>query len=307
MAPLVWLITGCSSGFGAQFVHSALARGDKVIATGRNAATKLKHLDGTGAAIVDLDVSLPEAEVKNIVDKAAKIHGRIDVLVNNAGYGFFGAIEETRRLFDVNVFGALAVTRAVLPHMRAQQSGTIAFVGSMYAWWTPGMVTAYGAAKGALKAIVDGLAAEVRPFNIRTIDFEPGFFQTPLTDGANLAQYASAAPPLDAYADQRAAMVAVAAAHDGNERGDVGKGVELMVDVIRGEGRASGRSMPLRLPIGEDAVKVVEATCHNMLKVVDAWREEVVGTTDRDEFESDKGIESIVTVPDIKLWTYLPW
>lgn len=77
-------------------MHSALARGDKVIATGRNAATKLKLFEGTGAAIVDLDVTQPEAEVKKIVDEAAKIYGRIDVLVNNAGYGLFGAVEETR-------------------------------------------------------------------------------------------------------------------------------------------------------------------------------------------------------------------
>lgn len=98
MDPLVWLITGCSSGFGAQFVHSALARGDKVIATGRDVAAKLKHFEGTGAAIVDLDVSLPEADIKKIIDEAAKIYGRIDVLVNNAGYGLFGSIEETRRV-----------------------------------------------------------------------------------------------------------------------------------------------------------------------------------------------------------------
>ncbi|KAK4097866.1 NAD(P)-binding protein [Parathielavia hyrcaniae] len=306
MAPLVWLITGCSSGFGAQFVHSALARGDKVIATGRNAATKLAHLDGTGAAVVDLDVTLPEEEIKTIVDNAAKIYGRIDVLVNNAGHGFFGASEETsnedyRELFDVVVFGALSVTRAVLPYMRAQQSGTIAFAGSMYAWWAPGMLTTYGAAKGALKAIADGLAAEVRPFNIRTIDFEPGYFQTGLTDGAKLAQYASAAPPLDAYAGYRAAMHAMAAAHVGSERGDARKGVELMVDVVRGEGPASGRAVPVRLPIGEDAVRVVEATCRNMLKVVEAWRGDVVGMTDRGEFVSDEGMAPIVTVPDVVL------
>ena len=98
MAPLVWLITGCSSGFGAEFVHSALARGDKVIATGRNSATKLKQFEGTGAAIVDLDVTLPEAEVKKTIDGAVKIHGRIDVLVNNAGYGLFGCVEETRQV-----------------------------------------------------------------------------------------------------------------------------------------------------------------------------------------------------------------
>ncbi|KAK4032345.1 hypothetical protein C8A01DRAFT_50851 [Parachaetomium inaequale] len=296
MAPLVWLITGCSSGFGAQFVHSALARGDKVIATGRNAATKLKHFDGTGAAIVDLDVSLPEADVKKIVDEAAKIYGRIDVLVNNAGYGIN---EDYRNLFNVNVFGALSVTRAVLPYMRAQQSGTIAFVGSMYAWWAPAMVSVYGAAKGALRAIVDALAAEVAPFNIRTVDFEPGYFQTPLTDLAKLAQYTSTAQSLDAYAGHRAGMAVLAKALDGNERGDVQKGVELMVDVIRGEGRASGRKVPLRLPIGDDAVRVIEGTCHNMLKVIDVWRSDVVGTTDREEFKGEEGFEAVVTVPDV--------
>ncbi|KAK3301878.1 uncharacterized protein B0T15DRAFT_544913 [Chaetomium strumarium] len=306
MAPLVWLITGCSSGFGAQFVHSALARGDKVIATGRNAATKLKHLEGTGASIVDLDVTLPEDDVKEIVDRAVKIHGRIDVLVNNAGYGVFGAMEETsnedyKKLFNVNVFGALSVTRAVLPYMRAQQSGTVAFVGSMYAWWTPGMVSVYGAAKGALRAIVDSLAAELAPFNIRTIDFEPGYFQTPLTDVAKLSQYASTKPPMDAYAAHRAAIVAVSEVMDGNERGDVKKGVELMVDVIRGEGCASGRKLPPRLPIGYDAVKVIEGACSNILKVIDVWRSDIVGTTDRDEFKGGDLIESVSTVPEVEL------
>ncbi|KAH6649425.1 hypothetical protein F5144DRAFT_634862 [Chaetomium tenue] len=297
MAPLVWLITGCSSGFGAQFVHSALARGDKVIATGRNAATKLKQFEGTGAAIVDLDVSLPEADVRKIIDEAAKIYGRIDVLVNNAGYGLN---EDYQELFNVNFFGALSVTRAVLPYMRAQQSGTIAFVGSMYAWWAPTMVSVYGAAKGALKAIVDGLAAELAPFNIRTIDFEPGFFHTQLTDLSKLLENASTAPPLDAYAGHRAAMASVAGAMAGNERGDAKKGVELMVDVIRGEGRASGKQIPPRLPIGDDAVRVVEGTCRNMLKIIEEWRGDVVGTTDRDEFKGEvPGIEAILTVPDV--------
>lgn len=151
------------------------------------------------------------------------------------------------------------------------------------------------------QAIVDGLAVELAPFNIRTIDFEPGFFQTRITDVAKLAEYASITPPLDAYAGHRAAMVAVAKAMDGNERGDVRKGVELMVDVIRGEGCASGRKIPPRLPIGDDAVRVIEGTCNNMLKVIDAWRSDVVGTTDRDEFEGEKGIEPIVAVPDVQL------
>ncbi|KAK4247848.1 hypothetical protein C7999DRAFT_40838 [Corynascus novoguineensis] len=298
MAPLVWLITGCSSGFGAQLVHSAVARGDKVIETGRNAATKLKHLEGTGAAIVDLDVSLPEADVKRIVDEAVKIYGKIDVLVNNAGYGIN---DDYRKLFNVNVFGALSVTRAVLPYMRAQQSGTIAFVGSMYAWWAPALLSVYGAAKGALRAIAESLAAEVAPFNIRAIDFEPGFFKTPLTDMAKIAQYAPTAQPVDAYAGHRAAMGGLAQALIGNERGDVKKGVELMVDVIRGEGSASGRKIPQRLPIGEDAVRVVEGTCKNALKVIDVWRDDVVGTTDRDGFEGEKDYEAIVKGPDAQV------
>ncbi|KAH6620863.1 hypothetical protein B0J18DRAFT_430905 [Chaetomium sp. MPI-SDFR-AT-0129] len=305
MAPLVWLITGCSSGFGEQFVHSALSRGDKVIATGRNAATKLKHFEGTGAAIVDLDVAQPEAEVKKIIDEAAKIYGRIDVLVNNAGYSLFGAVEESSNadyqgLFAVNVLGALSVTRAVLPYMRSQKSGTVVFVGSMYAWWTPTMVSIYGAAKAALKAIADGLATELAPFNIRTIDFEPGFFQTAITDLAHLQQYAPNAPLLDAYAGHRAAMLETAKSLTGNERGDVKKGVELMVDIIRGEGcAAGGRKVPARLPIGGDAVKVVEDTCRNMLEVIEAWRQDVAGTTDREEFKGETGFESVVTVPDI--------
>lgn len=180
------------------------------------------------------------------------------------------------------------------------------------------MVSVYGAAKGALKggylmlgltpawlltpriAIVDGLAAELAPFNIRTIDFEPGFFHTQLTDLSKLLENASTAPPLDDYAGHRAAMANVAGAMAGNERGDVKKGVELMVDVIRGEGRASGKKIPPRLPIGDDAVRVVEGTCRNMLKIIDEWRGDVAGTTDRDEFKGEvPGIEAIVTVPDV--------
>lgn len=148
---------------------------------------------------------------------------------------------------------------------------------------------------------MDSLAAEVAPFNIRTIDFEPGFFQTSLTDPAKLAQYASAAQPLDAYATHRAAMGAAAQAIIGKERGDVKKGVELMVDIIRNEGCASGKAVPHRLPIGEDAVRVVEVTCRNALKVIDAWRDDIVKKTDRDEFSSEKGYEAIVTAPDVSL------
>ena len=94
MPQQTWLITGCSSGFGEQFVHSLLARGDKVIATGRNAAKKLAHLKDTGAAILDLDVTSPQIEIDEIVKKAIEIYGGVDVLVNNAGYNDIGTVEE---------------------------------------------------------------------------------------------------------------------------------------------------------------------------------------------------------------------
>lgn len=150
-------------------------------------------------------------------------------------------------------------------------------------------------------AIVDGLAVEIAPFNIRTIDFEPGFFHTDLIDMPKLVENASTAPPLEAYEGHRAAMVGLAGIIGGKERGDAKKGVELMVDVIRGEGRAKGRKTPARLPIGEDAVRVVEGACHNILKTIDAWREDVVGTTDRDDFQGEEGIEAVVKVPDVQL------
>ena len=118
---------------------------------------------------------------------------------------------------------------------------------------------------------------------------------------AKIAQNAPTAQPLDAYAGHRAAMGGLAQALIGNERGDVKKGVELMVDVIRGEGLASGRKIPLRLPIGEDAVRVVEGTCKNALKVIDVWRDDVVGTTDRDGFEGEKDYEAIVKGPDAQV------
>ena len=94
MTQLVWLITGCSSGFGEAFVHSILARGDKVIATGRNAGTRLAHLNETGAAILELDVTSPQAELDAKIQDAIKIYGKIDILVNNAGYIEIGLIEE---------------------------------------------------------------------------------------------------------------------------------------------------------------------------------------------------------------------
>lgn len=136
MTPLVWLVTGTSSGFGSAFVESILAKGDKVIATGRGDVSRLDSLKGMGAATLSLDVTAPQHVVDEIVSQAIKIYGQIDVLVNNAGYIQGAVVEEldeellTRGLRN-NVIGPLNLTRAVIRHMRERKTGTLVFMGSV--------------------------------------------------------------------------------------------------------------------------------------------------------------------------------
>ena len=138
MAPLVWLVTGTSSGFGATFVESILAKGDKVIATARGDISRLDELKQKGAATLSLDVASPQQTIDQVVEEAVKIFGKIDVLVNNAGYiegAVFEELDEElfTRGWKTNVMGPLNLTRAVVKHMREQKSGTIIFVGSVAA------------------------------------------------------------------------------------------------------------------------------------------------------------------------------
>lgn len=158
MAPQTWLITGCSSGFGAEFVHQLRAFGDNVIATGRNAETKLAHLKDTGACILDLDVAAPEDVIAAKIEEAWSIYpGGIDVVVNNAGYILSAAFEELtyarilcslwdllltffcrqkdlEDVFKTNFYGPINITRALLPKLRAKGTGTLLFMSSQAAW-----------------------------------------------------------------------------------------------------------------------------------------------------------------------------
>lgn len=186
MPQLTWLVTGCSSGFGEAFVRAILARSDRVIATGRQADTKLSHLKTTGASILDLDVTAPQAEIDGKIDEALRIYGSgIDVVVNNAGYMQSGFVEEMtfvvesfprllfshqrtqqwlirkfantkrperlNRQFSTNLYGPIAVTRAILPHFRAKQSGILVFISSQSAWRGDPSISAYAASKFALE------------------------------------------------------------------------------------------------------------------------------------------------------------
>lgn len=171
----VWLITGTSSGLGHELARAVLGRGDKVIATARQ-LDRISSLKDLGAATLQLDVTAPQEELNRRAEEAIAIYGRIDVLVNNAGYVQFGTIEETRydmshfpyvsssdlksiplsshdqwfKQFNTNVFGTLNTTRSFLPHMRRRKSGVIVFIGSMVAWDGAPTVGAYASSKAAI-------------------------------------------------------------------------------------------------------------------------------------------------------------
>lgn len=284
MESRVWLITGCSSGFGEQFVRQNIARGDKVIATGRNAATKLAHLKETGAAVLDLDVTLPEAEIFAKVKEAHQIYGRIDVLVNNAGYIESGAVEDmsldrVQRCLETNVFGSLKVTRAVLGIMREQKSGVVGFIGSVGGWIGYPGALAYAMSKFAIECVTETLQAEFAAvFNncVRFIVFEPGYFRTQVFASSNIVLVPANLPE---YAPFNEGLVQLAKAVHGNEPGDSAKGVARMIDVLTGTGMAEGKVMPPRLPLGTDSLQAIRAKCEATLKICDEW-EAFIKSTD---------------------------
>ena len=155
MTQLVWLITGCSSGFGEQFVRGILSRGDLVIATARK-LEKLQHLKQAGASILQLDITDNQQSIRNTIAKAISVYGRVDVLVNNAAYIAIGVWEDLEyedwlAQFDTNVFGTIKVTRALLPHFRQRQSGAMVFVSSLSGWIGHSGCSAYAGSKFALE------------------------------------------------------------------------------------------------------------------------------------------------------------
>jgi NAD(P)-dependent dehydrogenase (short-subunit alcohol dehydrogenase family) len=197
----VWLITGANSGFGRAIAGAAVGAGDVAVATAR----RVTSLDDLVAAHPDQVEALPldvteTAAIGDTVGDVIGRHGRIDVLVNNAGRSHVGAVEETtdgelRDLFDVHVFGPAALTRAVLPHMRSRKSGAIVQISSMGGQLSFAGFSAYSATKFALEGMSEALADEVRPFGIKVLIVEPGAFRTRLFGNI------SASAPITGYAE----------------------------------------------------------------------------------------------------------
>jgi NAD(P)-dependent dehydrogenase (short-subunit alcohol dehydrogenase family) len=247
----VWLVTGCSKGFGRVLVEQLLATtSDCIVATART----LKSIEYFSRSYPDrvltaqLDVT-KEEEIQQTVDAALKRFQRIDVLVNNAGYGLAGALEECsmeeiRRVFETNVFGLMAVTKAVLPCMRQQKSGYILNISSVAGLVGGAGVSLYNSTKFALEGLSEGLAPELADFNIKLTLIEPGPFRTDFAgDSIHIAplhpEYQNtAADQIRTYLKQMHSA----------QPGDPVKAANIMIDL------ANKEHPPLRLPLGNIAM-----------------------------------------------------
>jgi NAD(P)-dependent dehydrogenase (short-subunit alcohol dehydrogenase family) len=271
ISPKTWFITGASSGFGMAFAEFALARGDHVVATARS-VSKLEALVARAperVLAVKLDVT-KAADIQPVVDAAVRRFGRIDYLFNNAGYGIVGALEETsdaelRALHDTNFFGAVAVTRAVLPVMRAQRSGAIVNISSMGGQMSFEGVGAYSASKFALEGLSEALALEVKPFGIKVLIVEPGAFRTEFG-----AEALRKMPVMAAYQESLTGIRGVLHDMHGTQPGDPAKAARAVAQALESD------ATPLRLQLGADAIAAVRTHAEQLLKDLAAW--ERVGT-----------------------------
>jgi NAD(P)-dependent dehydrogenase (short-subunit alcohol dehydrogenase family) len=272
----VWLITGASAGFGRELVLAALAAGDRVMATARQ-PHQLNDLLTVGQGRVrtaPLDVT-DDAQVGAAVERTIAEFGRIDVLVNNAGHGSVGAVEELdladlRALMDVMFFGAVAVTKAALPHMRAQRSGAIVQLSSMGGQLSMPGFGAYCSAKFALEGLSEALAAEVAPFGIHVLIVEPGAFRTEF-GGRRMHR----SRIIEEYAVSTGSTRAAVDAMDGTQPGDPAKAARAILEVL------DSAEPPLRLALGHDAVDHITAH-HELLRTDLARWEKLSRSTDLD-------------------------
>jgi NAD(P)-dependent dehydrogenase (short-subunit alcohol dehydrogenase family) len=251
----VWFITGAGSGIGAATARAALKAGDRVVATGRN-LDKVRHalsdVAGDRLAFVQLDVT-KEAQAQPAVEAAIKTFGRIDVLVNNAGYSLLGNFEELstteiEALIATNFYGVMHAMRAVLPVMRKQRSGRIINVSSLAGIVGFKHCAAYSAAKFAVEGLSASVAQEVEPFGIRIVAVEPGFFRTDLLDSHN-AKYARST--IEDYAAEGTAE-AMWSGYHGTQQGDPARLGDALVKV------AGMDNPPKQFVAGNDALAVVK-------------------------------------------------
>ncbi|HCA56963.1 MAG TPA: short-chain dehydrogenase/reductase [Blastocatellia bacterium] len=270
----VWFITGCSTGLGRDLAEVLLEQGYRVVATARrlDSIADLAERFPENARIASLDVT-DRDQISAAVEKAIEEFGRIDVLVNNAGYGLLGAIEEPstaqiRAQFDTNVFGAVDVMRAVLPQMRRQKSGHVLNMSSVAGFIASGSAGYYAATKFALEALSEALAQEAADHGIRVTIVEPGPFRT---DFAGRSLRAPEGQMPDVYPGTQRFLDYFAEV-DRKQVGDPRKAAQVMIDVVE------SAEPPLRLPLGELCITRIESELEKVRADIAPWRAAGIAT-----------------------------
>ncbi len=269
-----WFITGASRGFGARIAELALERGDNVVATARNPAPIIERFgERQNLLAAPLDVT-NEDQGAQAVESAVARFGKIDVLLNNAGFGLLGAVEEAssqevERLYRTNVFGLLTVTRAVLPQMRKQKSGRILNISSIGGYRASAGFGVYCSTKFAVEGLSEALHAELLPLGIFVTVIEPGYFRTDFLDSSSLTVSKTR---LGDY-DQTAGAVRERAANlNHSQPGDPEKFARLVVEF------SDAADPPVRLPVGSDTIAALEAKHASDGGIISKWRHVSVST-----------------------------
>lgn len=270
----VWLITGSSTGFGRSLTEAVLKHGDRVIATARKPEQVEVLVDQYPDQVkaVRLDVTDPQA-VRQAISTALEAFGQIDAVVNNAGYGSLGAIEELsdaqiRRQFETNLFGALDVMRAVLPTLRKQRRGHILNISSVGGFVSFSGTGVYCSTKFALEALSEALAQEVATLGIKVTIVEPGAFRTDF-NGRSIAKPEQ---PIADYAATSGEFLKWIDEMDGKQPGDPDKAAAAMIQVV------NSPNPPLRLVLGGDAVQLIETKLDAVKTELEAWKQVAIAT-----------------------------
>lgn len=269
-----WFITGASRGFGLRIARLALELGDNVVATARHAAAVREALDEHPRLLaVRLDVT-NEEQARDAVKAAVARFKSIDVLVNNAGFGLLGAVEEAtaeevERLYRTNVFGLLAVTRAVLPQMRAQRSGRILNISSIGGYRSSAGFGVYCSTKFAVEGLSEALHSELAPLGIHVTVVEPGYFRTDFLDARSLSISTAG---ISDYNSTAGHVREVAGDLNHAQPGDPEKLAKVLVEFV------DAQDPPVRLPLGSDTIRAIETKHADDAAILAAWRSVSVST-----------------------------